>query len=466
MARILIIDDDEAICDLLGRICTGMGHECDLAHTISDGERAACAGIFDIVLLDVNLPDGSGMDLLPSLRRIEFPPEVIIITSAGDPDGAVLAVKNGAWDYLEKPFRIEQISLHIGRAAEYRRALQSRKPPAFNRESIVGSSSRINQCLAVLQQASAGNASVLLTGETGTGKELFAKALHDNSSRKNSGFVVVDCAALPESLLESVLFGYKKGAFTGADHDREGLISQADGGTLFLDEIGELPLSIQKVFLRVLQERRFRPLGSRQEQSCDFRIVSATNRDLAAMARAGEFRSDLLYRIQSITIPIPPLRERVEDIPDLVKYYAGLYCLRTGIAVKGIAPEFFEVLASYPWPGNVRELINALEHAVSSARGDTLLVPKQLPEHIRIHTVRASVRHRRQPPPKRTILQQFETFPDLQLFRSRALADLERQYLSELIVMARGELEKALHLSGLTRSRIYALLKKYGLSLR
>ena len=266
MIKILVVDDDKALCNLLSQIIAGMGHECARAHTIAEGKAAAASGLYDIIFLDVSLPDGSGLDLLPVLRRSPSPPEVIIITSAGDPDGAVLAIKNGAWDYLEKPFRKEQITLHISRAAEYRRALQSRqRPVAFNRDRIIGSSARINECLDVIVQAAAGDASVLITGETGTGKELFARAVHENSSRRNGSFVVVDCTALPERLVESVLFGYIKGAFTGADRDREGLISQAGGGTLFLDEIGELPLNFQKVLLRVLQEHRFRPIGSKHE---------------------------------------------------------------------------------------------------------------------------------------------------------------------------------------------------------
>ena len=468
MIRILIVDDDKALCSLLSQIITGMGHECTQAHTIAEGKAAAAAGLYDIIFLDVSLPDGSGLDLLPALRRSPLPPEVIIITSAGDPDGAVLAIKNGAWDYLEKPFRKEQITLHISRATEYRRALQSRqRSVAFNRDRIIGSSALINECLDVLVQAASGDASVLITGETGTGKELFAQAIHENNSRRNGSFVVVDCAALPETLVESVLFGYMKGAFTGADRDREGLIRQADGGTLFLDEIGELPLNFQKVLLRVLQEHRFRPLGAKHEEESDFRVVCATNRDLAGMVKKGDFRGDLLYRIRSVTIHIPPLRDRTEDIRELVKHYVAKYCERTRLGIKGIAPEFFEALIAYPWPGNVRELLNAIEHAVSIARDDMMLVPKQLPEHIRIHAVRASVGSKaREQAPQHKTARDFEKFPQLQQFRDSALADIERQYLCDLVSQAQGDIEKACRLSGLARARIYGLLKKYGLSLR
>ena len=466
MVKILVVDDDRALCNLLSQIIANRGYECAQANTIAEG-KAAAAGLCDIIFLDVGLPDGSGLDLLPYLRGLPSAPEVIIITSAGDPDGAELAIKNGAWDYIEKPFTKERILLQVNRVLEYRQAMRSRRPVAFNRERIIGVSPRLTECIDMLVQASSGDASVLITGETGTGKELFARAIHDNSSRRDNGFIVVDCAALPETLVESVLFGYMKGAFTGADRDREGLIKQAAGGTLFLDEIGELPLSFQKVFLRVLQEHCFRPIGSKHEELCDFRVVCATNRDLAAMARKGEFRSDLLYRLQTITIPVPPLRQRLEDIRDLTRYYVAKFCERNAIAIKGISPEFFEALAAYPWPGNIRELVNAIEQAASIALDDMLLVPKQLPEHIRIHIARASVKgnnqHRKQAVKTAA---DFKKFPPLQDLRESVMADVERQYLHDLVARSEGDVEKACRFSGLARARLYGLLKKYGLSLR
>ncbi len=467
MVKILIVDDDKALCNLLSQIIVGMGYESAQTHTIAEGKAAAAAGLYDIIFLDVSLPDGSGLDLLPYLRGLPLVPEVIIITSAGDPDGAELAIKNGAWDYIEKPFKKERILLQINRALEYRQAMQSRRLVAFNRERIIGGSPRLTDCIDMLVQASSGDASVLIIGETGTGKELFARAIHENSPRRDNAFIVVDCASLPDTLLESILFGYAKGSFTGADHDREGLIKQAAGGALFLDEIGELPLAFQKVFLRVLQERRFRPLGAKHEEGSDFRVICATNRDLSAMAEKGDFRSDLLYRLQTITITVPPLRQRLEDIRDITRYAVSKFCERNAIAIKGISPEFFEALAAYHWPGNIRELINAIEHAASMALDDMMLMPKQLPEHIRIHIARASVKskHQKQKPSVKTAAE-YEKFPPLQNLRESVLAEVERQYLQDLAAHSNGDIETACRISGLARARLYGLLKKYGLSFR
>ena len=467
MIKVLIIDDDTTLCTVFCEIVTGIGHACTLVHSIADGRKAAAADDYDIVFLDVGLPDGSGLDLLPQLRGLPSAPEVIIITAEGEPDGAELAIKNGAWDYIEKPFTKERIMLQINRAAEYRKAVRRRRPIAFNRERIIGASPRLTECIDMLVQAAAGDAPVLITGETGTGKELFAQAIHENSARRDKGFIVVDCASLPETLVESVLFGYMKGAFTGADRDREGLIRQAEGGTLFLDEIGELPQGFQKVFLRVLQEHRFRPIGSKHEETGDFRVVCATNRDLAAMAKKGDFRNDLLYRIQAITIRVPSLRERPEDIRPLAKHYVAKFCERNGIAIKGITSEFFDALEIYPWPGNIRELVNAIEYTASAAQDYALLVPKHLPEHIRIHIARASVRRKnnKQKPAVKTAAD-FDTFPNLQDLRDSVMADAERQYLQDLVPRSGGDIEKACRLSGLARARLYELLKKYAVSLR
>ena len=275
MANVLIIDDDRAMCDMLSGRMRDMGHNATYALTLKAGLKQAFSESFDVVFLDVGMPDGNGLEALPKIRETPSSPEVIIITGAGSPDGAELAIKNGAWDYIEKPLSISAMSLPLIRALQYRedtRTLGS--PVALDREGIVGNSPPMKACFDLMAQASASDANVLITGETGTGKELFAAAIHKNSPRAEKSFVVVDCATLPETLVESMLFGHEKGAFTGADKAKDGLIKQADGGTLFLDEVGELPLSVQKAFLRVLQERRFRPLGGKREIESDFRLVS------------------------------------------------------------------------------------------------------------------------------------------------------------------------------------------------
>jgi two-component system NtrC family response regulator len=290
---------------------------------------------------------------------------------------------------------------------------------------------------------------------------LFAWAIHENSVRADKNFVVVDCATLSDTLVESVLFGYRKGAFTGADRSREGLIKQADGGTLFLDEVGELPLAVQKAFLRVLQERRFRPLGSKEELSSDFRLVAATNRDLDTMVREGQFRSDLLYRIRSFTIELPPLRQYPEDIPALVTYHVGRLAERHGENIRGFSPDFLEALKAYDWPGNVRELVNALERVLAAAGNGATLFPKDLPPHIRVKMARSAIVNKSaagkvDPPPAG-----IRELPKLQDLRDEAIARVEQQYLRDLMAVSGDNIKKACAVSGLSRSRLYELMKKH-----
>jgi two-component system, NtrC family, response regulator len=321
MARILIVDDDEMTCETLLSLIRSQGHQVDGASRLKQGYRQLMKNSYDLVFLDVNLPDGNGIEAVTAFRNTPSFPEVVIITGEGDPDGAELALKSGSWDYVCKPFSLEEIRLPLVRALQYRKEKSSGKAPlALRRTGIIGSSPETNTCLDLVAKAAHTNNNVLITGETGTGKELFARAIHENSSRSNRPFVVIDCAALPESLVESTLFGHEKGAFTGADRSREGLIKEADGGTLLLDEIGELPLAQQGAFLRVLQERRFRPVGSRADVFSDFRLIAATNRSIGRMVQAGTFREDLLFRLRSTSIDLPPLRNRLREYSRFKKY--------------------------------------------------------------------------------------------------------------------------------------------------
>lgn len=463
MAKILIIDDDKGMCFTLSEIVRLNGHESVCVHTLKDGLDTAISGFFDVVFLDVMLPDGIGLDIISNIRETPTKPEVIIITSKGDPDGAELAIKNGAWDYVQKPSSIKKMSLPLLRALQFREEKEAGKSPvALKREGIVGSSPQINACLDLLAQAAHSDANVLITGETGTGKELFSRAIHKNSPRAENNFIVVDCTSIPETLVESMLFGHEKGAFTGAVQRFEGLIKQADGGTLFLDEVGELPLLVQKSFLRALQERRFRPLGSREEVVCDFRTIAATNRNLNVMVSKEQFRKDLVFRLRTFAIDLPPLRERPEDIKELSIYHMNKLCDQYKIAIKGFSPDFFEVLAVHDWPGNVRELFNALERALAAAQYEPTLFPKHLPTDVRIKAAQASL--------SKEILSlhnQKDTagynwvLPKLREFREAA----EKKYLLDLIAIAGGDIKKACRVSGISRSRLYSLLKKFSLSM-
>jgi two-component system NtrC family response regulator len=454
------------MCAVLSDKLAGMGHQTASTFTLKDGVSAAENGAFDVVLLDVRMPDGNGLDMLPRIQGASSSPEVIIITGLGDPDGAELAITSGAWDYLEKGASLKAMTLPLVRALQYRQEkLASRPRVALNREGIVGSSPPMKDCFDLLAESANSDGNVLISGETGTGKELFAWAIHNNSPRADKSFVVVDCAALPEKLVESLLFGHEKGAFTGADQAKDGLVTQADGGTLYLDEVGEMPLSIQKAFLRVLQEHRFRPVGSQQETTSDFRLVASTNRDLDTMVERGKFRSDLLFRLRAFTLHLPPLRERQGDIKEITIYYVAKLCERYTMETKGISPEFLDAVAAYAWPGNVRELINALERALAAARHVPTLFARHLPTEIRIEKARSAVaKDTTEDTHDYETESHREGLPNLQAFRDTAAAQAEKQYLQDLMASTGGKIKEACRISGLSRSHLYGLLKKHDLS--
>jgi two-component system, NtrC family, response regulator len=462
MANVLVIDDDRLVCDSIANAVGRQGHKTSCAFSLQEGLERVRAEAFDIVYLDVKLPDGNGLDILSIVREVASSPEVIIITGYGDPDGAELAIKNGAWDYIEKPSSVQAITLPLVRALQYREEKAKRLPVQLNRDGIVGSSRALNSSLDLVAQAAASDANVIISGETGTGKELFAYAIHKNGRRREKNFVVVDCPALPKTLVESILFGHEKGAYTGADRSREGLILQADGGTLFLDEVAELPLSVQNSFLRVLQERRFRPIGRHQEIESHFRLVAASNRDLDAMVKQGDFREDLLFRLRAISIELPPLRERREDIKELTWHYVEKLCKNYSIPEKKISPEVMDVMLQYNWPGNVRELIQTLERAIAAASNDPILFQKHLPTRIRVQVARASVGGTDQGGDKDKAGPAL-ALPKLQKFRESAIAEAEKRYLKDLLAMSGGAVQGACQISGLSRSRLYALLKKYNI---
>jgi two-component system, NtrC family, response regulator len=463
MANILIIDDEISICKLLARPLRQEGHMVAYVLSLSEGLAKVSSEAYDIVFLDVNLPDGNGLEALPTITEAKTSPEVIIITGQGDPDGAELAIKSGAWTYIEKPPSIDNIKLQLHRVLQYRNEkMRQKQPLIFKREHIVGNSPQLSSCLDQVATVAASNVNVLITGETGTGKELFARAIHNNSGRAKKPFVVVDCASLPETLVESTLFGHEKGAFTGAQKDRTGLIKDADTGTLFLDELGELPLALQKDFLRVLQEYRFRPVGSNREVESDFRLIAATNRDLQAMVSAGQFRQDLLYRVQSFIVELPPLRVRPQDIKEIAIDCMTKMCEKQGIESKGFSSDFFEALTAYDWPGNVRELINTMEMVFTIARFEPTLFPMHLPTVIRALHARTLVSGKEKKRKEvQAPIQATDGFRKLSDVRETALSKIEKQYLTDLLLLTNGDIPEACRISGLSQSRLYYLMKKY-----
>lgn len=463
--RILIIDDDESMGYTLSRMIEEEGHEAHIALTLNDGLQMIRSGRYDVLFLDVRLPDGSGIQAIPRIQSIAYPPEIIIVTGYGDKDGAKTAMKSGVWDYIEKPARMDALRLSLKRALQYRRQSKNLQDPlSIDRGGIIGSSSRLAMCLMLTAHAAQSDASVLICGETGTGKELFARAIHNNSVRADQPFVVVDCASLPRNLTESILFGHAKGAFTGADKASPGLIRKADRGTLFLDEVGELPPSTQKKFLRVLQEKRFLPVGSQEEVSSNFRLVSATNSDLDSEVDSAEFRQDLFFRLRSIMIELPPLRERKNDIRQIVLAHNATASQQLDLPQKEISEEFFETLNAYDWPGNVRELINAVEHALAMEPTCPTLYPKHLPEHIRMQTIGGKPHAPGSACPEKpaSLPGRKGDFPKLKAYRKSIIARFERQYISELMVHCKGDIDMACSVAGLKKARLYQLLKQYG----
>ncbi|WP_319759180.1 sigma-54 dependent transcriptional regulator [Maridesulfovibrio sp.] len=492
MGKILIIDDDVQVCETIESLVARTGHNSVSSYNLTDGLAKVKKDDFDLVFLDISLPDGNGLDYLQQVKDSAGNPEIIILTGKGDADGAELAIQGGAWDFLVKPSSVKQITLSMSRALEFHKERQNKAQcVALNLDNIVGKSAEIKSCYDLVAHASGSDANVLLNGETGTGKELFAQTIHENSKRSVKNFVVVDCASLTETLVESTLFGHKRGSFTGAQADRKGLIPLADKGTLFLDEVGEMPLAVQKSFLRVLQERTYRPVGENREFKSDFRLIAATNRDLEAMVSRGDFRQDLLYRIQTIHIHLPPLRDREGDIRELTSYHLARLSAQYGVPPKVANSDFYEVLENYDWPGNVRQLFNIVEQAFVAAGVGNTIYAMHLSDNLRIKMAKSNLQKSGsynlknvQTEPrfvsspdselvsekkdssglnKNSIFEDTvsavltEELPPLKVFKKMA----EKKYLEELLLRHQGDIVSILKISGLSRSHFYALLKKY-----
>jgi two-component system NtrC family response regulator len=466
MANILVIDDEKMVCDLMSQVIMRMGHFVRQATTLKEGLQAAQVEDFEVIFLDVQLPDGNGLSQISFIKKLPSKPEVIVITGFANPEGLEKAINSNAWDYIQKPLSFEAITQSVHRALQYRadrQTCQSHK--TLKKDGIIGHSQSLMNCLDLVERAAVSQANILITGETGTGKELFARAIHNSSSRADKNFVVIDCGSLPESLIENLLLGHAKGAFTGANQAEDGLVKRADGGTLFLDEVGELTPAMQKVFLRILQERSFYPIGDTRETKSDFRLVAASNRNLTDMVKLGHFREDLLFRICSISIDIPPLRKRDDDVQELALHYMQVLCESQKIEQKSFSSDFLEILKTYHWPGNVRELFSALEAALAHALHEPTLFAKHLPKSIRIEVARASLDLDFKGIQMQHLADGGSTaFPSWQKFRRKHIADGEKRYLQELVGRCSGNVFQAAKISGLSRPHLYGLLRKYSIS--
>jgi DNA-binding NtrC family response regulator len=386
LARILVVDDQPSIRETLKILLIEHGYEIFIAE---DGEGALeliKETPFDIVVSDLRMPKIDGVKLLEQIKDIDSTIEVIVISAYADIKNAVKAIKMGAFDYLQKSFSPDELIITVEKALERKRileenrTLQAKLQRRFQFEDIVGESTEIKEVFTMIEKVSASKATILLTGESGTGKEIIARAIHKNSERASKLFVPINCAAIPENLIESELFGHEKGAFTGAIQRKMGKFEQGDGGTIFLDEIGELPPSIQVKLLRFLQEKEFERVGGLESIKVNVRLITATNKDLLKSIESGSFREDLYYRINVVNIVVPPLRDRKDDIPLLVQYYINQFNEEYQRNIKIISLDAMDCLMGYNWPGNVRELKNIIERAVavSDYREETIL-PKHLP---------------------------------------------------------------------------------------
>ncbi|MFQ5840160.1 MAG: sigma-54-dependent transcriptional regulator [Candidatus Methylomirabilales bacterium] len=455
--RIVVIDDEPDMLESCARILRRLGHDVRTAATGPEGLDLVKADPPAVVLTDLRMSEMDGLQVLQEVKRIDPEIVVLVFTAFATIENAVEAVKAGAFDYIPKPFTVEQLEVAVGRAFEQRslreenRRLRDQLADTYKFENIVGRSLPMLEVYELIKKVARSDANILIVGESGTGKELVARSLHVNSWRSVYPFVPVDCASLPEHLLESELFGHEKGAFTGAYAARAGLFEVGNRGTVFLDEVGELPLNLQVKLLRVLQERQVRRVGGNRLVDVDVRVISASNRDLKALMADGHFREDLFYRLHVIGIELPPLRERSGDIPLLAQHFLKHYVKREQRRMKGITDEAMGLLERYHWPGNVRELQNVIERAVVLIEGE-YVTARELPEHLR---------------------EKAEGGEDisvselsLKAAKQRAVQSFERAYLTRVLGIHGGNISKAARAAGVDRKTIHRLLRKHKLSAR
>jgi two-component system response regulator HydG len=460
-ATLLIVDDEQGNLDSLERIFTREGYRALLAPSAAAALDALRREPVDVVLTDLMMPGMSGQELLRAVRAAAPEVEVVLMTAYGTVEAAVAAMRDGATDFLTKPLKRHAVLKSVAQALQKRRLLQenrqlkARIAGLSQPTSIVGQSPALRAVLDVIRQAAPSVATVLLLGESGTGKELFARAVHDHSLRASGPFVPINCAAIPESILESELFGYERGAFTGANARKEGRVERAHGGTLFLDEIGELSPAVQAKLLRVLQEGEIERLGGTQAVRVDCRFVAATNRDLAAAVKDGRFREDLFYRLNVIQVRLPPLRERPEDVPLLASHFLLRAAAKNQKAVRGMTDAALAALEAWSWPGNVRELENALERAVVLTRGD------QIDEGDLPDPVRAAASSSSSAPPGTAAALGLEGRA-LSVPLGTPMEEIELRVIRETLRYTKGDKNLAAALLGIAARTIYRKLEKDG----
>lgn len=442
MNSVLLIDDEEKLRQLLLRIIRLEGFDVQEAATGQAALKKLASQDFEVVLCDVKLPDSNGVDLVKQIKTLHPATEVILLTAYGNVPDGVQAMRNGAFDYIMKGDDNDKIIPLLHRAMEKVRLqrkleqLQQRVAKQYSFDSIIGESAPIQEAIALARKVAATDATVLLLGETGTGKEVFAQAIHHNSDRRNKTFVAVNCSAFSKELLESELFGHKAGAFTGAVKDKKGLFEEANGGTLFLDEIGEMPAELQAKLLRVLEAGEFIKVGDTKTIKVNVRIIAATNRNLPTEIEAGHFRSDLFYRLAVFQVTLPALRERIKDIPSLALHFAIIFAGKTNKAIPVLQKEYIAALQQYDWPGNIRELKNVIERSVILENSNELTTA----------TLPFTMQH---PADHKTA--------------SFELAEVEKQHIRKVLQHTAGNKTEAARLLGIGLTTLYRKIEEYGL---
>jgi DNA-binding NtrC family response regulator len=450
--QILMIDDDQAVCRMVEAILTDQHYAVTVYAHSSEAVATLTPGRYDLVITDVRMPVMSGLEVLQRAKACDAALPVIMITGHATVDMSIQALRKGAYDILTKPFEPDELLSRVRNALRQTELLNEnrelKEELATRRGSIVGHSPALLNVLETASKVAIRDIAVLISGESGTGKELIAREIHEHSRRRDQPFVAINCGAIPEALLESELFGHRKGAFTGADRDHKGLIETADGGTLFLDEVGTLPLNVQKTLLRFLQEQEFYRVGDTTPIRVNVRILSATNLDLQTAVEEGDFREDLYYRLNVVHLRLPSVRERRSDIPMLIAHFVNEQNRRFNTAVKGFAPEAMEAMLHYDWPGNIRQISNVVQAAMAIDSDNTHYIGREvLAGLIKLPEINDST-----------------TAVDISEYDyATALARFEHDYLDRLLQMHRGNIDEVAHRAGMNVATIYRKIKKYGL---
>lgn len=443
--KILVVDDDLEMCGLLSEVLGGEGFNVTTMSDSLEASKFLRREEFDLIVTDLKMKGLKGLDILEEANQVAPMTPVIIITAFGTIESAIKAMKMGAYDYITKPFQMDELLLVVKKALETRLLkkevfrLRKEVESRYDFHQLIGKSPSMQKIYNLIERISDSSSNVLITGESGTGKELVAKAIHYNGARKEGSFVAINCAAIPETLLESELFGYRKGAFTDAKSDKKGLIFEAHEGTLFLDEITEMPLSLQAKLLRVIEEREVRPLGDTNSYQVDVRIISTSNRDIPSLIQQGRFREDLYYRLKVIDIEMPPLRQRKEDIPLLVQHFINKFNPEMKKNVSTVSEEALRIFLNHSWPGNVRELENVIQRAITLSQHEEIL-PEDLPPAL--------------------LQKEEEILFEKALEKKFTLDQLEREYIKRVLIETGGNKSKAAEILGLDRKTLYRKLQE------